>query len=170
MNSVPAANEKNGPATGKTDGSGTIGDELGKASTGNVTKDGEPGALAVVPAGKGAAGKSKKATKKTKAKKKPAAPKKPAISKKPKPAAAAGKAKPKGKKAKPKKLPKKKAKAAKGKQQGIGAFCESLLKQKKSTDEILAAVRSKFPDAKTSPASVAWYRNKMREEGTLPKS
>ena len=77
----------------------------------------------------------------------------------------------KGEKAKAKKAAAKPAGKSKGTpKQGIGAFCEGLLKQKKSTDEIMKAVQAKFPGAKTSPASIAWYRSKMREEGTLPKA
>jgi hypothetical protein len=33
------------------------------------------------------------------------------------------------------------------------------------TNKILAAVREAFPDANTSPASVAWYRSQMKKEG-----
>lgn len=69
-----------------------------------------------------------------------------------------------------KKTPTKKAAAPRAKKEGIGFFVEGMLKQKKDTDAILAAVKKKFPKAKTSPASLAWYRNKMREEGTLPKA
>lgn len=104
--------------------------------------------------------------------------------KKPKKAKAAAKPK-KAKKEAPKPVKKAKAKkAAKGKEKGkaksaakkgstkpgIGAYCETLLKAKKSTEEIMKAVQGKFPGAKTSPASIAWYRSKMREEGTLPKA
>lgn len=89
-------------------------------------------------------------------------------------AAAERKGKGKGKAAKKGKDKAKGGKAAKApaakKSQGIGAFCETLLKQKKSTEEIMKAVHAKFPGAKTSPASIAWYRTKMREEGTLPKA
>lgn len=83
--------------------------------------------------------------------------------------AKAAKAKPvKAKRAGADGKPKKKA-AAVPRGQGIGAFCEGLLLKGKSTEEVLAAVKEKFPAAKTGPASVAWYRNKLREEGTLPK-
>jgi hypothetical protein len=44
---------------------------------------------------------------------------------------------------------------------GIGKFCFDLIGKGKTNDEILAAVRKQFPDAKTSAASVAWYRNKL---------
>lgn len=51
--------------------------------------------------------------------------------------------------------------------QGIGAFCMDLLGKGKSNEEVLSAVKAKFPDAKTSAASVAWYRNKLVSEGKL---
>lgn len=41
---------------------------------------------------------------------------------------------------------------------GIGAFCVELIKKGKSNDEILEAVRAKWPDAKTTTASLNWYR------------
>lgn len=47
---------------------------------------------------------------------------------------------------------------------GIGAFCYELLRKGKTNDEILTAVKAKFPDASTSASSVAWYRNKLKEE------
>ncbi len=50
------------------------------------------------------------------------------------------------------------------KPRGIGAFCAKMLSAGKSNEEALAAVRTEFPDAKTSLASVAWYRNKLRSE------
>ena len=67
--------------------------------------------------------------------------------------------------------PPKKAAANGGapKGRGIGAFCEGLLLKKKSADDILAAVQKEFPGAKTSMASIAWYRNKLINEGQLSK-
>lgn len=50
---------------------------------------------------------------------------------------------------------------------GIGALCEKLILEGKSTEEILAAVKDANPAAKTSAASVAWYRNKLSQEGKL---
>lgn len=55
-----------------------------------------------------------------------------------------------------------KEKAVKSKKQGIGAFCIGLIQKGKTNDEVLAAVKSQFPDASTSPASIAWYRNKVK--------
>lgn len=53
---------------------------------------------------------------------------------------------------------------------GIGGMVCDLLVKKKSNEEILAAVKKQFPKAKTSAASIAWYRSKLREEGKLPKA
>jgi hypothetical protein len=39
-----------------------------------------------------------------------------------------------------------------------------------ANEEILAAVKKDFPSARTSAASIAWYRSKLREEGKLPKA
>lgn len=47
---------------------------------------------------------------------------------------------------------------------GIGAFCMGLIQKGKTNDEVLTAVKAKFPDANTSAASVAWYRNKLKPE------
>jgi len=56
-----------------------------------------------------------------------------------------------------------------GRGKGIGAFCEALLEAGKPDDEVLAAALAQFPGAKTSPSSIAWYRNRLRKEGRLPK-
>lgn len=60
----------------------------------------------------------------------------------------------------------KKAVAApvKAKAQGIGAFCMELIRKGKDNAEVLEAVKAKFPDASTSPSSIAWYRNKLKSE------
>lgn len=57
------------------------------------------------------------------------------------------------------------AKPARG--QGIGAYCNELILKGKSNEDVLTAVRTKFPDASTSASSVAWYRNKLKSEGLL---
>jgi len=36
-----------------------------------------------------------------------------------------------------------------------------------SNEEALAAVRKEFPDANTTKASINWYRNKLRKDGTV---
>lgn len=76
---------------------------------------------------------------------------------------AVGKAKAKeAAKAKAAAKPKKEGGAARG--SGIGAFCMDLIAKGKTNEEVLEAVKKKFPDAKTSTASIAWYRNKAKEE------
>lgn len=64
----------------------------------------------------------------------------------------------------------KSAKASSDKQprgQGIGAFCMDLIVKGKTNEEVLDAVKAKFPNASTSASSVAWYRNKLKSEGKL---
>ena len=51
--------------------------------------------------------------------------------------------------------------------QGIGAFCVELLLKGKTNEEVVAAAIKKFEGAKTSASSVAWYRNKLKNEGKL---
>lgn len=50
---------------------------------------------------------------------------------------------------------------------GIGAFCMDLIVKGKTNEEVLGAVKTKFPDASTSASSVAWYRNKLKSEGKI---
>jgi hypothetical protein len=57
------------------------------------------------------------------------------------------------------------AKPARG--QGIGSYCNELILKGKSNEDVLTAVRTKFPEASTSASSVAWYRNKLKSEGLL---
>lgn len=51
--------------------------------------------------------------------------------------------------------------------QGIGSFCMDLIVKGKTNEEVLGAVKVKFPDASTSASSVAWYRNKLKSEGKI---
>ena len=60
-----------------------------------------------------------------------------------------------------------KPEATKPKVKGIGAFVREQLGKGKDTGFILAQVGAKFVGAKTSRASVAWYRTQMKEEGLL---
>lgn len=90
----------------------------------------------------------KKAAAKAPAKPKPAKAAKPAAKPSPKPA----------KTAEPKKAG------------GIGGLVCKLLVARKTPEEILAEVKKQFPKARTSNASIAWYRSKLREEGKLPKA
>ena len=39
-----------------------------------------------------------------------------------------------------------------------------LIRKGKDNAAVLEAVKAKFPDASTSPSSVAWYRNKLKSE------
>jgi RNA-splicing ligase RtcB len=48
------------------------------------------------------------------------------------------------------------------KKQSIGSFCIEQIKLGKTNPDILAMVEQKFPDAKTTGASIAWYRNKVK--------
>ena len=51
------------------------------------------------------------------------------------------------------------------KKQSIGSFCIEQIKLGKTNPDILAMVEQKFPDAKTTGASIAWYRNKVKAGG-----
>lgn len=116
------------------------------------------------PAAKSKIGKAAAAAAPAKGKKAPEPPAKPiAKGKKAEPAkpAAKGKAAP----APAKKAGKAEEKKPRG--QGIGAFCMDLILKKKSNEDVLAAVAKQFPGASTSNSCVAWYRNKLKNEGKL---
>jgi len=50
----------------------------------------------------------------------------------------------------------------------IGQLCKYLiLNSEKSNAEILEIVKAKFPEAKTSPACIAWYKSDLRKAGML---
>ena len=53
--------------------------------------------------------------------------------------------------------------SAKEKRESIGAFCKQLIAEGKTNDEILAAVHEKFPQAKTTKGSLAYYRNALKK-------
>jgi urease gamma subunit len=63
-----------------------------------------------------------------------------------------------------KKAAKKKAAGTKAlvtrKSAGIGVFIKEQIKAGKSNADIAEATKMKFPDAKTTAASVSWYRGK----------
>ncbi len=63
----------------------------------------------------------------------------------------------------------KKAKAKKERGETIGAVIRGCLKQNMGTDETLDHVKKAFPKAHTTKNSVAFYRSKMKAEGSLPK-
>jgi hypothetical protein len=53
---------------------------------------------------------------------------------------------------------------------GIGQFCRfMMLKSTKSNSEILELVLKLFPEAKTTPACIAWYKTDLRKKGLLPQ-
>lgn len=74
------------------------------------------------------------------------------------------------KKAKPKKETKtkvqQKKKEIQGRGQGIGIWAKEQLKKNKnvSNSDLAEKTRKKFPGAKTTPANIAWYRYKLRNE------
>lgn len=47
----------------------------------------------------------------------------------------------------------------------VGTVAMAAIRDGKTNEEALEAVRAEFPDAKTSLASINWYRNKMRHDG-----
>lgn len=48
---------------------------------------------------------------------------------------------------------------------GVGDVAKTLIREGKTNEEVLAAIKEQFPDAKTSMASINWYRNKLRSDG-----
>ncbi len=53
---------------------------------------------------------------------------------------------------------------------GIGARAMELLLEGKSTQEVINTVKAEIPDANPTPATIAWYKNKLRQEGKLAKA
>ena len=50
----------------------------------------------------------------------------------------------------------------------IGQLCKYfILNSELSNTEILEIVKDKFPEAKTSPACIAWYKSDLRKSGLL---
>lgn len=47
----------------------------------------------------------------------------------------------------------------------IGSVAVEAIREGKTNEEALEAVKAEFPDAKTSLASINWYRNKLRSDG-----
>jgi hypothetical protein len=50
---------------------------------------------------------------------------------------------------------------------GIGAYINGLLLSKKANDEVLVLTQRTFPEARTSAATVAWYKAKLKKAGKL---
>ena len=59
----------------------------------------------------------------------------------------------------------KEKKEKKAPKRGVGAVAIEAILAGKTNEEALEAVRKKFPEAKTSLASINWYRNKARSDG-----
>lgn len=47
---------------------------------------------------------------------------------------------------------------------GVGAVIREAIRAGKTNEEALDAVKAEFPDAKTTLASVSWYRNEQRKK------
>jgi hypothetical protein len=48
---------------------------------------------------------------------------------------------------------------------GIGNYARQLIRSGHTSDETLAAVMKRFPDAATTLKSVKWYRSRLRRDG-----
>lgn len=48
---------------------------------------------------------------------------------------------------------------------GVGTVAMEAIRDGKTNEEALAAVKAEFPDANTSMASINWYRNNLRSGG-----
>lgn len=53
----------------------------------------------------------------------------------------------------------------KQKKPGVGSVAIEAIRAGKTNEEALEAVKEAFPEAKTSLASINWYRNKLRSDG-----
>ncbi len=61
-------------------------------------------------------------------------------------------------------------KDTKEKKRGVGsAACDAIMAGA-TNEEALTKVQAEFPEAKTSLASINWYRNKLRSEGAKVKT
>lgn len=54
---------------------------------------------------------------------------------------------------------------AKEPKRGVGTVAKEAIRAGKTNEQALEAVQAEFPDAKTSLASINWYRNKLRSDG-----
>ena len=52
-----------------------------------------------------------------------------------------------------------------GRQETIGEMAERLIRQGLSNGEVLTAIQTERPDAKTTDASIRWYRSSLRKQG-----
>ena len=53
-----------------------------------------------------------------------------------------------------------------GPNQGVGAFAKTLIAEGKTNAEVLAAVKSNFPEAKTTTSCIAFYRTALKKGPT----
>jgi hypothetical protein len=53
---------------------------------------------------------------------------------------------------------------------GVGARAMELILEGRTNEEVIETVRSEIEGANPTPATMAWYRNKLRKEGLLPPS
>ena len=60
-------------------------------------------------------------------------------------------------------------KEVKARGKGIGTRAMELLIEGKSTQEVIDTVKAEIPDANPTGATIAWYKNKLRQEGKLAK-
>lgn len=58
----------------------------------------------------------------------------------------------------------KSAAAPKPRGEGVGTHIRELIKDGKTTEQILAAVKKKFPDSEAKASSVAWHRCQMKKK------
>lgn len=56
----------------------------------------------------------------------------------------------------------------KGRGKGIGARACELILEGKTNQEVIDIIKAEIEDAHPTPATMAWYRNKLRKEGKLP--
>ncbi|MEE8608967.1 MAG: hypothetical protein V3S55_15290 [Nitrospiraceae bacterium] len=57
------------------------------------------------------------------------------------------------------------AKDEKVAKRGVGTVAIEAIRAGKTNEETLAVVKKEFPEAKTTMASINWYRNKLRGDG-----
>ena len=58
------------------------------------------------------------------------------------------------------------AKKPRGK--GIGARAMELILEGKTNTEVIEAIKAEIEGANPTTATIAWYKNKLRQEGKLP--
>ena len=51
---------------------------------------------------------------------------------------------------------------------GIGARAMELILEGKTTAEVIETIKSEIEGANPTTATIAWYKNKLRQDGRLP--